>query len=121
MAEPNAYLVKQKIGILEGFAHIFDDQILHPVHELFVPDYFIIGNFINTNQGFILSETGFRYKDSTEDLEEYAKMIKSNKLDVVKLGFIDHSFLESIATKSKEYISSKDNLFIQAKSLNDYL
>ena len=125
MEEVNAFLVKQKLGILNKFVIGFqslDEQFKLKIlnHQIYVPEHFVFGNFKKRKDGFIFQKIGVFYRDSAEVLQEYQGYIDDEKLEVVKSLLLPDSVLESIAKQSKIYLDIRKQIGDSANSLDKY-
>ena len=122
MAESNALLVKPKLSTWNKVRiHLASQyELLDLDHQIYVPKHFVLGHFKEKKDGFILSQGGIFYRDSTEALQQYQKNIDDGKLEIVKSLLIPDSVLESIANQGELYLDTRKQIADQIKSVDNY-
>ncbi len=111
MSEPNAYLIKKKLGLFETIADFLGSYSKHrdPSYQLFVPERFIFGDFKKREEGLTF-EGAIYYQDSVEELKKYMEKLKKGKLLVIKKGYLSEPDLEYITNKTRDDVRVRSDL-----------
>jgi|APSaa5957512622_1039677.scaffolds.fasta_scaffold04135_9 hypothetical protein len=129
MVNENAFLIKPKISKLRLFGIYASGNLnlLDVNHQIYVPEWFVLGQFKQRGDVFKLNQDKIFYRDyfesntTLEFLKKYQNYIDDGRLEIVKAWSLSRPILESIVQKGKMYNDSKREIGESLPTINQDL